>query len=168
MDSLSGELATVESVVKGMEESSWIHLACHAGQDISRPTKSGFYLQNGCLTLSKLIGSSFPHADFAFLSACQTAAGDKDLSDQAVHLAAGVMAAGYRSVIATMWSIYDEDAPIVTNEVYCRLLCDLSPDSSQAAHALHHAIIGLRKHLKDSGNPSRSFLSWVPYIHVGI
>lgn len=33
--------------------------------------------------------------------------GDEKLSDEVVHLAAGISAAGYRGVVATMWSISD-------------------------------------------------------------
>ena len=64
------------------------------------PSESAFCLQNGRLTLSTIITKSFPHADFAFLSESaslrQTAAGDKNLSEGAVRLAAGMLAAGYR------------------------------------------------------------------------
>ena len=163
--SLPGELATVEHVLEGMEERSWVHLACHAVQHRSLPTESAFCLHNGNLTLSKIITKSFPNADFAFLSACQTATGDEKLPDEAVHLAAGMLAAGYRSVIATMWSIGDNDAPLIAGEVYQRLLCGPTPDSSLAAHALHHAVKELRKKLEQTGSPG--FLSWVPFIHVG-
>ena len=45
-----------------------------------------------------------PKVQLAFLSACQTSVGDKSLSEEAVHLAAGMLAVGYRGVIATMWS----------------------------------------------------------------
>ena len=164
--SLLGELATVDSVLKGMEQHSWIHLACHAVQDTSEPTQSAFCLQDGTLTLSKIITKSFPQADFAFLSACQTATGDDKLSEEAVHLAAGMLAAGYRSVIATMWSIMDNDAPLVAEQVYQHLFHDPEPDSTGAAHALHHAIRHLHEQLQKSGEPS--FLSWVPFIHVGM
>jgi CHAT domain-containing protein len=99
--SLPGELAMVDCVLEGMEERSWVHLACHAVQHSSSPTQSAFCLHNGDLTLSKIITKSFRNADFAFLSACQTATGDENLPDEAVHLAAGMLAAGYRSVIAT-------------------------------------------------------------------
>jgi CHAT domain-containing protein len=116
--------------------------------------------------LSRIISHPFPHADFAFLSACQTATGDEKLPEEAIHLAAGLLAAGYRSVIATMWSIKDDDAPLIAREVYPRLICGPLPDSSQAAHALHHAVKRLRDELEKSGEPS--FLSWVPFIHVGI
>jgi CHAT domain-containing protein len=164
---LSGEFAMVDRVLEGMEERSWVHLACHAVQHPSSPTQSAFCLHNGDLTLSKIITKSFRNADFAFLSACQTATGHEDLPDEAVHLAAGMLAAGYRSVIATMWSIRDNDAPLIAGEVYPRLVCGPVPDSTMAAHALHHAVKRLRGELEKSGTRSRAFLSWVPFIHVG-
>ncbi|KAJ6487356.1 hypothetical protein DFH09DRAFT_841575, partial [Mycena vulgaris] len=49
--------------------------------------------------------SSFPFP--TPLSACQTARGAKGLQEESVHLAAGMLLAGYRGVIATMWSIMD-------------------------------------------------------------
>jgi CHAT domain-containing protein len=42
-------------------------------------------------------------ASLAFLSACQTAKGDQNQPDQAVHLAASFLFCGFKSVIATMW-----------------------------------------------------------------
>jgi len=106
---------------------------------------------------------SFPRADFAFLSACQTATGDKRLPEEAIHLAAGLMLAGYRGVIATMWSIQDKDAPVIADHVYAKLFKDTQQNSTGAALALHHAVKLLRQQVGDS-----AFLSWVPFIHVGV
>jgi CHAT domain-containing protein len=39
----------------------------------------------------------------AFLSACQTAMGDETTPDEMMHLAAALLFAGFRSVVATMW-----------------------------------------------------------------
>jgi CHAT domain-containing protein len=39
----------------------------------------------------------------AFLSACETAKGDEKSPDEAMHLAATMIFAGFRGVIATMW-----------------------------------------------------------------
>jgi CHAT domain-containing protein len=39
----------------------------------------------------------------AFLSACETAKGDKTIPDEAMHLAATLLFAGFRGVVATMW-----------------------------------------------------------------
>ncbi|KAJ6522099.1 hypothetical protein DFH09DRAFT_938562 [Mycena vulgaris] len=43
------------------------------------------------------------HVGLAVLRACQTAMGDEKLPDEAVHLAASLLFAGFRSVVATMW-----------------------------------------------------------------
>ncbi|KAJ6529941.1 hypothetical protein DFH09DRAFT_934658, partial [Mycena vulgaris] len=50
------------------------------------------------------------------LSACQTARGAKGLQEESVHLAAGMLLAGYRGVIATMWSIMDT-LPLIVFQV---------------------------------------------------
>jgi CHAT domain-containing protein len=39
----------------------------------------------------------------AFLSACETAKGDGKTPDEAMHLAASLLFAGFRGVVATMW-----------------------------------------------------------------
>jgi len=160
---LEGPAASVDTVIKGMDTHSWVHLACHAVQNRVEPTRSALCLHDGSLELSTIITKSFRHADFAFLSACQTATGDEKLSEESVHLAAGLILAGYRGVIATMWSIKDDDAPVIADQVYSDLFNDAKPDSTKAAVALHHAVKLLRRQNGDS-----DFLSWVPFIHVGI
>ena len=157
--------ATVENVVMGMQESNWVHFACHGVQEISDPTKSSLLLAKGAnLTLLDMSRLSLPHAGLAYLSACQTATGAEHLSEEAVHLTAGMLSAGYRGVIGTMWSISDDDAPKVADAVYAHLLKDTNPDLTQAAFALHEAV----KKLCNESEGKKSFFSWVPYIHVGI
>jgi CHAT domain-containing protein len=155
--------ATVDKVVSEMNKCSWVHFACHGVQDLDAPLKSGFLLQNGCLELSRIMSNSVPNADFAFLSACQTAAGDLNHPDEAIHLAAGILSAGYHSVVATMWSISDDDAPSIADAVYSYLLADKRPDSQKAAKALHYAVQSLCK--RDN---YQSFASWIPFIHMGV
>lgn len=70
------------------------------------------------------------------------------------------MLAGYRSVIATMWSIRDVDGPKVADDVYAELWKDGKADHTRAAYALHRAVQRLRL----SGAP---FLAWMPFIHLG-
>ncbi|THU78663.1 hypothetical protein K435DRAFT_886958 [Dendrothele bispora CBS 962.96] len=91
---------------------------------------------------------SLKNAELAVLSACETATGDENLPEEAVHLAAGMLAVGYPSVIATMWSIGDSDAPLIADKVYANLLGPLDNSESQKAkltpaYALHEAV----KHL---------------------
>jgi len=105
---------------------------------------------------------SFSHTELAFLSACQTASGDHKLPEESIHLAAGMLIAGYRSVVATMWSIRDDDAPIIAEKFY-RDLIEANGDSGRAAYALHHAVAHLRDVVGES-----NFTRWVPFIHLGI
>ncbi|KAJ6585889.1 CHAT domain-containing protein [Mycena capillaripes] len=161
---LEQNAATVGSVQQGMRDSRWAHFACHGVQQVSNPTESALLLAGSSqLTLSSIIKLSLPDADLAFLSACQTATGAKDLQEESVHLAAGMLLAGYRGVIATMWSIMDEDAPHVAEDVYEHLFKTSPPDPTRAAEALHLAVRKLRE---ESGG-TKSLFHWVPFIHVG-
>src|ERR1700743_2811573 len=109
--SLKNEQATVDCVLQAMRDADWVHLACHGEQKTGDPMKSGLLLHDKTLELSEIVRHALPRADFAFLSACQTAVGDERIADESVHLAAGMFMAGYRGGIATMWSIKGETAP---------------------------------------------------------
>ncbi|KAJ6563049.1 TPR-like protein [Mycena vulgaris] len=163
---LEEDAATVASVEKGMMESHWVHFACHGVQDFADPTESALFLAGSeRLTLSSIIQLSLPRAEFAFLSACQTATGDTKLQEESVHLAAGMLLAGYHGVIATMWTIMDQDAPQVARDVYEHLFKTPTPDPTRAAEALHLAVKKLRE---NSSRGNLSFSRWVPFIHVGV
>jgi CHAT domain-containing protein len=156
--------ATVEEVGKGMKNSRWVHFACHGVQSPS-PTESALLVAGSSrLMLSKIIELSLPKADLAFLSACQTATGSRELQDESVHLTAGMVLAGYRSVIGTMWSIGDNVAPQIASDVYGHLLEVSPPDPTRAAEALHLAV----QKLQDRLGAKKSFLHWVPFIHFGV
>ncbi|KAF8966246.1 CHAT domain-containing protein [Flammula alnicola] len=168
---LERDAATVDQGMKNMENHSCVHFACHASQDVREPLRSGFFLHDGPLELSRIIEKQLKAADLAFLSACQTSAGDEKLSEEAVHLAAGMLAAGYRGVVATMWSIKDRYGPVIAEDFYKDLLRRGAQDrktgfdSSEAAYALHYATQQIRKILDDSES---SLLVWVPYVHFGL
>lgn len=93
----------LESALQYLPDASMVHLACHGTQDANDALQSGFILDGGRLTLSQLMDMQLPHAQFAFLSACETAKGDKNQPDQTVHLAAAMMFVGFKSVVGTMW-----------------------------------------------------------------
>jgi CHAT domain-containing protein len=159
---LNGKEATVEAVLRSMKACNWIHFACYAIQDFNRPTNSAFLI-NGQLTLEEIMKQSFSHTELAVLSACQTAMGDSELPEEAIHLAAGMLMVGYGSVVGTMWSIFNDDGPIIAEKFYRYLIGEAGGDSTKAAYALHHAV----GHLRDSKD-GRGFARWVPFIHLGL
>ncbi|KAF9016619.1 hypothetical protein BDZ89DRAFT_1118048 [Hymenopellis radicata] len=82
------------------------------------------------------------------LSACQTAAGDEELPAEALHLAAGMLFAGYRNACRG-----------VADDVYRYMLqSEVAP-----ARALHLAMQKLRAKVGE-----KEFLQWVPYVHLGV
>ncbi|CAE6428703.1 unnamed protein product [Rhizoctonia solani] len=159
---LTNDQATTTAVLEAMEQHDWVHLACHAHQNVNDATKSGFFLHDGILDLSAINQRSFKNKGLAFLSACETATGDEKLPDEAIHLASGMLMAGYPSVIATMWSVVDEDAPYVADKVYAQLMKDMKIGNGEAGRALHYAVAGLREKVGE-----KEFGRWVPYIHIG-
>jgi CHAT domain-containing protein len=162
---LNGSDATITRVLGTLDSFSWVHFACHGYQHPTFGMKSAFALHDGQLELGEIASKNLPNsAQFAFLSACHAAAGLKDLPGEAMHLAAGLQFAGFPSVVATMWSICDEDAPAVAEHTYKYLFRNglQALDPSEAATALNRAILSLRE------NPNVTIDRWAPYIHFGI
>jgi CHAT domain-containing protein len=95
--------AKVHEVVDALPRADILHLACHGVQDMKDPLKSGFCLGDGKLSVSELMEIKLDHPFLAFLSACETAKGDQDQPDQAIHLAAAMLFCGFPNVVATMW-----------------------------------------------------------------
>ncbi|TEB19620.1 hypothetical protein FA13DRAFT_1780499 [Coprinellus micaceus] len=145
-----GDAVSADECLEFMDRFSSIHLACHASQNAAEPLQSRFRFHKGTLDLATIMRKNLKNADLAFLSACQTSTGEETLSDEAVHLAAGMLAAGYRRVVATMWQIKDSHAPGVADDFYEYLWTHRAEGSSSqfdgtmSAHALHHAIEQLR------------------------
>jgi CHAT domain-containing protein len=154
---VDGRDATVKAVTDGVMNHSWIHFSCHASQN-AIPTKSAFHLYDGPLEIAKIVRRPPQYAELAYLSACQTASGDSKLPDESIHLAAAMIYSGFKSVVATLWSIRDDDAPLVASVFYEHLL--QNPDG--VAQALHAAVSQLRDKVGE-----KNHLAWVPFIHMG-
>ncbi|KAJ7274686.1 CHAT domain-containing protein [Mycena rebaudengoi] len=169
------ESTTRDTVMHHLHNSSVIHFACHGTQDFYNPLNSGLILSDGCLDMSQIM--CIPVTDhiknsmkLAFLSACETGKGDAKTPDEAMHLAASLLFAGFGGVIATMWTMNDDDGPKIADMFYEYLFKDCSsdsvsprmPDLSKAAKALHLAVIALYK------EPGMTFQRWVPFVHHGL
>ncbi|EIN04735.1 hypothetical protein PUNSTDRAFT_75870, partial [Punctularia strigosozonata HHB-11173 SS5] len=164
-DALTGDGGGMraETLLENLPQANILHLACHGHQNAEDPLKSGFVMRDEMLTIERLTMMPLPNAFLGFLSACETAKGDKKQPDQIIHLAATMLFAGFKSVIATLWSMEDVDGPLIAKSVY-RDIFDgdkeyIDPDD--VAYALDRAVQALRRTHPD---PCR----WAPYIHLGI
>jgi tetratricopeptide (TPR) repeat protein len=166
---LIGNAATRQAVLSELPVHSWLHLSCHGYQDPDDASRSAFYLYDRRLTMADFAPLDLRNADLAYLSACQTAAGDLNLLDEARYLAAALHLIGFRHVLASMWNASDSAAPGMADIVYAELLHSDPdhpsphdrPDVDRAPYALHHAVTLLRQ-----SHPDEPLL-WAPYIHIG-
>ncbi|VDB87012.1 unnamed protein product [Peniophora sp. CBMAI 1063] len=164
----TGDKVSKAAVRTALNQHTWLHLACHGTQNAEDPLQSAFALHDGPLSLLDLMSTRADNAELAFLSACQTAVGDEKIPEESMHLAAGMLAVGYKGVIATMWSIGDKDAPVVVKAYYRRLLKlrasgTLGKGETGAAYALHEATRKLREKVG-----YEKFARWAPFVHFGI
>jgi len=162
--SLCGSEAMVEGVSCALDSCSWVHFACHGTQHPKIGIRSSFALHDGLLELEDIASKKLSRGQFAFLSACHSASGLRDLSGEAMHLATGVQFAGFPSVVAIMWAIRDEDVPKVADHTYRYLFRNELQilDPSEAAMALNRAVLHLRE------DPSITVDRWAPFVHFGI
>jgi CHAT domain-containing protein len=95
--------SSVESVMLHLSDISIAHFACHGEQNPSKPLESALLLTDGSLKISQIMEKTLQKASLAFLSACQTATGDGNFADEAIHIAATMLFSGFRGVVGTMW-----------------------------------------------------------------
>jgi CHAT domain-containing protein len=100
------QVSKSEDVLEHIRSASVLHMACHGTQNLADALQSGFFLEDTLLSASKLMQLDLPRAFLAVLSACETAKGDASQPDQAIHLAATMLFAGFKSVVATMWCVF--------------------------------------------------------------
>jgi len=99
----SGTTTSVEVIESHMSKSSIIHFACHGSQNQANPLESGLHVDDGVLTIARIIRQPLPNGSLAFLSACGTAMGVDKVPDEAMSLGACLLYSGFRRVVATMW-----------------------------------------------------------------
>jgi CHAT domain-containing protein len=161
---LRGPQATITATWKALNRCPPVaHFSCHGIQDISDPSAGHLALHDGPLPIGQISGLRLDGPGLAFLSACETSRGGAELADEAITLATAFRLAGYRHVIGTLWSISDELAPGVAEQVYeaVTLPGGAGIDARNTAAELNTAILALRHSC-----PGEPWL-WAPYVHIG-
>ncbi|ETW76798.1 hypothetical protein HETIRDRAFT_174846 [Heterobasidion irregulare TC 32-1] len=165
VDTIVEKQATPDAVLDNLQTHPWAHFACHGHLDDEQPFKSSFKLYGGSrLTVMDILQSRLPNAEFAFLSACHSAAGDYvHTPDEVLHIAAAMQFCGFRGVVGTLWGMADDDGPVLSQEFYKHMFRHDDPtkvDYKDSAVALRSGIKALRK----SGVPLHR---WAAFVHIG-
>ncbi|MET7394047.1 CHAT domain-containing protein [Dactylosporangium sp. NPDC005572] len=148
------ERATRAAVLDHLAEADWVHFACHARADPSRPSDSHLVLRDGTLRIREIAGRRREGA-LAYLSACATAHGSARLPDESIHICTAFRLAGFTTVIGNLWEVPDAVSARATRHTYAALA------SSSVARAVNLAARRLRD--RYPAHPS----AWAGFVHIG-
>ncbi|KAG8990349.1 hypothetical protein FRB93_003257 [Tulasnella sp. JGI-2019a] len=162
---MEGENCTRDAVSAGLKDAAWAHFSCHGHQHPTKPFESHFSLlsADAPLTLLDIIQNVLPRAELAVLSACHSASGDLSTPNESINLAAGIMFAGFRGAVGTMWAMADEDGPIVAEHFY-KYMFRNGPEGVDCRDAAKAMVMGVRELRRRKVPLSR----WINFVHYGI
>jgi CHAT domain-containing protein len=117
----------------------YVHVASHGEFDDRHPLQSSLLLsapkmQEGRLTVSDMYELGLD-AELVTLSACETGLGSVARGDDVVGLTRGLLYAGARSVVTSLWKVDDDSTRELMTQLY-RNLRTQSPDEALRAAQL--------------------------------
>ena len=115
------ERATEAAVIEHLGHCSLLHLATHGYLSSEAPLLSSLLLADGAeLSVYELLGLHLD-VDLVVLSACRTAQGEMTSGDEVLGLARGLLAAGARAAIVSLWPVDDLATSLLMKQFYERL-----------------------------------------------
>jgi CHAT domain-containing protein len=151
---LLGEEATAEALARFGGGCRILHLATHGLHRSDNPMFSAIQMGGSRLSLMDLYGIRL-EAELAVLSGCGTGISAVRGGDELVGLTRGLLYAGARAVVATLWDVNDESTARFMKRFYRHLLT-----SERSAEALRETQLELRE---DFPHPYH----WAPFLLVG-
>ncbi|MBS4164955.1 hypothetical protein PRO82_002297 [Candidatus Protochlamydia amoebophila] len=152
------EKATVQSVLEGMRDAHWIHLACHGLTDTKPEEKldphsvfEGLFKlapdeshSRGYLHAQE-IASLTLRTELVFMSACFSGRG-KLHEEGSVGPVWSFLAAGALSTVATYWQLRDSDLTLQMVDAFYRHLLGIETEKLNKAQALQKAmLVGIKQ-----------------------
>ncbi len=151
---LLGDRASREAVTREARSRRIVHISTHGLYRVDNPMFSAIKLGNTRLSLFDLYDLDLD-AELAVLSGCGTGLSSVVGADELVGLSRGLLYAGARSVLATLWDVNDESTTRFMRGFYRYLISGLEP-----AEALQRSLWDLRE---DYPHP----YFWAPFVLIG-
>jgi len=133
-ETLSGNVATKETVVEKVPGWTYLHFSCHGLYNWQDVMNSGLVLANlDILTLSDIIsGLNLDTARLVTLSACETGMTDiRQSPEEFIGLPTGFLQAGAAGVVSTLWAVSDAATSLLIKYFYQEHLKEgLPPDQA--------------------------------------
>jgi CHAT domain-containing protein len=149
-----GQAANLEALRELGPASRCVHIATHGYFREDNPLFSGVRLGDAFLTVHDIYGLRLP-VDLITLSGCGTGLNVVAAGDELRGLVRGLLAAGARSTVLSLWDVHDQSTAEFMTSLYEGLNAGLSK-----AVALQHAMALLR-----SAHPHPYF--WAPFVLIG-
>ncbi len=161
----TGAKATKPLFIQKASDYQLLHLAMHATLDDKAPLFSALHfspatdsLQSEVLEVHELYNMQL-NADFAFLSACNTADGPMLLGEGVMSFARGFFYAGIESLVMTLWAVDDLASSHLVESFYAYIANGLHKDE-----ALRNAKLD---YLATSDNLKAHPFYWAGYLQLG-
>jgi CHAT domain-containing protein len=153
-DLLVGDFATRQALETKGSCCRLLHIATHGRFREDRPMFSSIRLGDGYLTLYDLYQLSLP-VDLVTLSGCSTGRSVVAGGDELLGLVRGLLHAGARSLLLTLWDVQDRSTSLLIKAFYAKLAT-----GSDKGSALRGAMLELR-----DTHPHPYF--WAPFVLIG-
>ncbi|WP_196763980.1 CHAT domain-containing protein [Mycobacterium avium] len=155
--------ATIDAVRNAIPDHRLLHVTAHGDLRDTDSLQSGFRLADGILSVSDLAECDVAAGELAVILACDSARGDVQLPNEALHVAGAAAQAGYAGIVAATMPVRDSSAVPVVTAVYEAVNTAQRGLDAVAATALHHAVTDLRTDPITGADP----LTWAPYAFFG-
>jgi CHAT domain-containing protein len=151
---LWGAEATEQALREYGQKSRLIHIASHGCFRQDSPMFSSIRLADSYISLYDLYRTRLP-ADLLTLSGCVTGLDFVDEGDELIGLTRGLLYAGARSLVLSLWDVDDRSTSYFMQEFYSELA-----NRSRKADALRTAMLRLREQYRHP-------YYWAPFKLIG-
>jgi CHAT domain-containing protein len=115
-----GKEASFSTFMANAPKYDLIHLACHGQFRAESPMFSSLHLADGWITVCDICSQKL-RASLVTLSACETGLNKVFAGDEILGLARGLLTAGADALIVSLWSVNDESAGRLMQDLYQNL-----------------------------------------------
>ena len=155
--------ATVAAFRAALPECTLLHVSAHGRLNPDDSFEAGIDLVDGRFTLRDLAASRADAARLAVLLSCESASGDFEAPNEALHAAGAAQQAGFAEVVAATLPVRDSSVVPFVTRLYAAVTAE--PTDGALAPVVARAVAGAVDALRLEPKYAVDPLSWVPYAH---
>ena len=155
--------ATVDAFRAALPGCTLLHVSAHGRLNSDDTFEAGIDLFDGRFTLRDLAASRADAGRLAVLLSCESASGDFEAPNEALHAAGAAQQAGFTEVVAATLPVRDSSVVPFVTRLYAAVTAE--PTDGALAPVVARAVAGAVDALRLEPRYAVDPLSWVPYAH---